>query len=161
MLTCKEVQEMLPARLGYRVMKSRLEAWLLAAALTAGGAGFTSAAAQPPAPVPGATRSWDCWISAGPVVSIRCIAAREGMEPPDPALGSGEAVLLDHIHNLIHSGKGIEIDGVVLANIEVFREGSIWNYPLESSWLEDRPARVVRAALCPPGTPCQVFVSRR
>jgi hypothetical protein len=125
-----------------------------------------SALGQAPAPTPGAKLAWDCWVSSGSVVSIRCIAAREGMEPADPALDTSETVLLDHVHNLIHSGRGIEVDGVVLANIDVFRRGSIWtirvwNYPVESSWIEDRPARLVRAALCPSGTACEVFVSRR
>ena len=139
--------------------------WRLLAVTTAAFAcGLGSALAQ--APVPATRLSWDCWVSSGQVVSIRCIAAREGMEPADPALDSTEAVILDHVHNLIHRGKGIEIDGVVLANIDIFRQGSIWtirlwNYPLESSWIEDRPARIVRAALCPAGATCEVFVSRR
>lgn len=136
--------------------------WLLAVA----GAGCWPFAALGQTPAPVTKLAWDCWIAMGKVVSIRCIGAREGMEPADPALDSREAVVLDHVHNLIHNGKGIEIDGVVLANIDVVRQGSIWNirlwnYPHESSWIEDRPARIVRAALCPAGTACEVFVSRR
>jgi hypothetical protein len=123
-----------------------------------------AALAQTPAPP--AKLAWDCWISPVKEVTIRCIAAREGNEPADPALDSAEAVVLDHVHNLIHRGKGVEIDGVVLANIDVFRQGSVWNirlwnYPLEASWAEDRPAKIVRAALCPAGTTCEVFVSRQ
>lgn len=145
-------------------MESHNHRWLPAVLATASACCIGSALGQ--APAPARNLSWDCWISSGQVLSIRCIAAREGIEPADPALDPWEAVLLDHVHNLIHSGKGIEIDGVVLANVDILRQGSIWtirlgNYPLESSWIEDRPARIVRAALCPPGTACEVFVSRR
>lgn len=144
-------------------MKTHGHSWLLALVGAASASWLGAALAQ--TPVPTTKLAWDCWISSGKVVNIRCIAAREGMEPADPALDSGEPVVLDHVHNLIHNGKGIEIDGVVLANIDVFRKGSIWNirlwnYPHEASWIEDRPARIVRAALCPAGTACEVFVSR-
>lgn len=144
-------------------MKSRDYWRLLAIAGAACAWSVGTAPAQTPAP---ATKlAWDCWVSSGNTVSIRCIAAREGMEPADPALDSAEAVVLDHVHNLIHNGKGIEVDGVVLANIDVFRQGAVWNirlynYPLDASWIEDRPARIVRAALCPAGATCEVFVSR-
>jgi hypothetical protein len=142
--------------------RKSFQCWLAAVAT----AGFLQAPFVALAQTVGAgTVSWDCWLSLPQVISIRCIAAREGMPPADPARDDMETVLLDHIHTLIHSGHPVDIDGVVSKNIEVFHEGSIWtirvwNIPYDSSWAEDRPARLVRAVLCPAGVTCNVLVVR-
>ncbi|HEX6829456.1 MAG TPA: hypothetical protein VF104_10820, partial [Burkholderiales bacterium] len=84
-------------------MKSLIERVLLLAAAPC--VSFWLGAAHGQALAPAPNLSWDCWISSGKVVSIRCIATREGLEPADPALDSNEALLLDQIHNLIHNGR--------------------------------------------------------
>lgn len=109
--------------------------------------------------------SWDCWVSLSEAIAIRCIAAREGIPPADPALDDMQTVLLDHIHTLIHAGSTVAIDGIVANNLEVFKDGSIWtiriwNIPYDSSWAEDRPTRLVRAVLCPRDVACKVMVTR-
>jgi hypothetical protein len=139
-----------------------LQYWLAAAATVVFWLASSVARAQA---VGAGTVSWDCWLSLSQVISIRCIAAREGIPPADPARDNMETVLLDHIHALIHSGHPVDIDGVVSRNLEVFHEGSIWtirvwNIPYDSSWAEDRPARLVRAVLCPAGVTCNVLVVR-
>lgn len=109
--------------------------------------------------------SWDCWLAISDPVSIRCIAAREGQPAPDQESDPLETVLLDHVHTLLHSGRVMEIEGVVLKNLQVLQTGSIWtiriwNQPDEVSWLEDRPAILVRAVLCPRGVACNVLIAR-
>ncbi len=109
--------------------------------------------------------SWDCWLATSEPVSIRCIAAREGRPTPDPEADARETLLLDHVHTLLHSGRAVEIEGVLVSNLEVFQNGSIWtiriwSLPHELSWLEDRPATLVRRALCPAGIACNVLIVR-
>lgn len=110
------------------------------------------------------TLDWDCWVSTTEPVAIRCIVARETR-----ASGADEdeleAALLEHVHSLIHSRRTQEIDGVLLSNLQVLGEGSvwsifIWNQPFDTSWREDRPKNVVRIALCPPDYACNVFLER-
>lgn len=118
---------------------------------------------QTQTPQPGVL-DWDCWVSTTAPVAIRCIVARETL-----AAGAGEdalqAALLEHVHSLIHERRTQEIDGVLLPNLQVLSEGSvwsvfIWNQPFDASWLEDRPRQVVRIALCPAGYRCNVFLER-
>lgn len=109
--------------------------------------------------------SWDCWLATSEPVSIRCIEAREGRPAANPETDPLEAILLDHVHTLLHSGRTVEIEGIVVSNIEVFRNGSIWtiriwSLPHELSWVEDRPATLVRRALCPAGVSCNVLIVR-
>lgn len=145
------------------VIRRLLPRWLAFAA--AATAAAPTAYAQTSEPPPLTTLSWDCWVSTAQNIAIRCIAAREGMPPPDQTQDPLEAALLGHVHNLIHSGRSTEIDGVVLSNIQVLKDGSVWtihvwNHPYDSSWLEDRPARLVRATLCPAGYTCNVLIAR-
>lgn len=111
-----------------------------------------------------ATLDWDCWVSTSQPIAIRCIAAREAR-----ALGADEdevqAALLDEIHSLIHRRRAREIDSVLLSNLQVLKEGSVWsifvwNEPFDASWREDRPREVVRLALCPADSACNVFLER-
>lgn len=109
--------------------------------------------------------SWDCWLATSDPVSIRCMAAREEQPAADPLSDSMETLLLDHVHALLHSGRTVEIEGILVRNLEVFQNGSIWtiriwSVPHEISWLEDRPATLVRKTLCPPGIPCKVLIVR-
>ncbi len=132
----------------------------LAASLLAAAPAARAQTGDPPPP----TLSWDCWLSTAQTIAIRCLRAREGLAP-DPAQDPQEAALLDHVHELIHSGRIREIDGVVLSNIQILRDGSIWtihvwNLPYDSSWLEDRPANLVRITLCPAGYACNVLLNR-
>lgn len=132
----------------------------MAAALLAAAPAARAQTTDPPPP----TLDWDCWVSTAQTVAIRCIRAQEGLAP-DPAQDPLETALLDRVHDLIHSGRTTEIDGVVLANIQVLKDGSIWtihvwNQPYDSSWLEDRPARLVRATLCLAGYVCNVVLNR-
>jgi len=110
------------------------------------------------------TLDWDCWVSTTEPIAIRCIVARETR-----VSGTDEdelqAALLEHIHSLIHARRTQEIDGVLLSNLQVLGEESvwsifIWNQPFDTSWLEDRPRNVVRIALCPPDYACNVFLER-
>jgi len=146
-----------------KVIRRLFPRWLAVAAAVLAAAPF--ARAQTTEPPPAAMLSWDCWVSAAQTIAIRCITARESTPPPDPTQDLREAALLDHVHNLIHSGRSGEIDGVILANLQVLKDGSVWtihvwNQPYDSSWLEDRPAGLVRATLCPAGYSCSVLVTR-
>lgn len=110
------------------------------------------------------TLDWDCWVSTTEPIAIRCIVARETLAPGADE-GELEAALLDHIHSLIHARRTQEIDDVLLSNLPALREESvwsisIWNQPFDSSWLEDRPRHIVRAALCPSGYTCNVLLER-
>lgn len=109
--------------------------------------------------------SWDCWLATSDPVSIRCLAAREGQPAADPLTDPMERLLLDHVHTLLHSGRTVEIEGILVRNLDVFQNGSIWtiriwSVPYEASWLEDRPATLVRKTLCPPGITCNVLIVR-
>ncbi|MBI2313305.1 MAG: hypothetical protein HYU77_12475 [Betaproteobacteria bacterium] len=108
---------------------------------------------------------WDCWVGAEIPVTIRCIQDRDNLLRAEEFTSDLEALLLDHIHSRIHSGDTSELDRFVRDNTRVFREGSIWtiqihNFPYESSWVEERPQRLVRAVLCPPGYDCPVLLRK-
>lgn len=131
-------------------------------------AAIVVAAATPSHPragdVAASTLDWDCWVSTTEPVAIRCIVAREtrasGIDEDEL-----QAALLEHVHSLIHARRTQEIDGVLLSNLQVLGEGSvwsifIWNQPFDTSWREDRPRNVVRIALCPRDYACNVFLER-
>lgn len=108
--------------------------------------------------------AWDCWIGTEETVKIRCIRDRDNL-PPSDTDDDLESALLEHIHSRIHSGQTSELDRFVQQNAHVFRETSIWtiiihSLPYDSSWLEQRPQRLVRAALCPQGYECPVLLRR-
>lgn len=108
--------------------------------------------------------AWDCWIGAEGTVKIRCIRCRDKL-PPSDLDDDLESVLLEHIHGRIHSGQTSELDRFVQQNAQVFRETSLWtiliySLPYDSSWLEQRPQRLVKAVLCPQGYECPVLLRR-
>lgn len=108
--------------------------------------------------------AWDCWIGAEGIVKIRCILCRDKL-PPSDLDDDLESALLEHIHSRIHSGQTSELDRLVQQNAQIFRDTSLWtifihSLPYDSSWLEQRPQRLVRAVLCPQGYECPVLLPR-
>lgn len=117
---------------------------------------------------PETVAAWDCWIAIDDPVRIRCIADRDSLEragAEDPAQEL-ETVLLDAIHDAIHRGELRDIDQLLRDNPAVLRPGSVWTVylytlPTRESWLEGRPATLIRAVLCQNDRSCRVFLRER
>lgn len=137
--------------------------------LTASGTLPARAAETAEPSLTGNDHTWDCWVSTDPhqtVVDyfIRCIHDRD-IPPPEPPLDSPQAVLLDLIHDAIHQGQASEIDADYAAGrfIEVgsyIRQIKIHQYPYPESWEQERPKRLVQAALCRQAPDCPVLLFR-
>ncbi len=128
------------------------------------GTAFSASATHTPETV----AAWDCWIATDDPVRIRCIADRDSLEraiAENPAQDL-EAVLLDAIHDAIHRGELRDIDRLLRDNPAVLRPGSMWTVylytlPTRESWLEGRPATLIRAVLCRNDRSCRVFLRER
>jgi hypothetical protein len=139
-------------------------------------AGFALAGAAAPAgaqellenPPAGNDHVWDCWVSQDwtPAATylIRCIHDRD-VPPPEPAPDSPEAILLDHVHELIHQGDSLQLDAEVRYGLLTELAGHVWQirihqYPYEESWKEGRPQMLVQRLLCPSTPDCPVMIQR-
>lgn len=131
-------------------------AWVAAIALAGTPPG--PAGARPPLarPAPAAVDAWDCWVDAGDGGGIRCIADRDRPLPlPEEFSGDDEAAeaLLELVHDYLHRGRPARASELAREQSHLLRRGDLWIVrlsapPLDSSWREDRPARLVRSVLC-------------
>lgn len=119
---------------------------------------------------------WDCWIGDEAPVGIYCIHDRTLLdkqdviielylqgEPPNNPEDELKSALLDQIYERILGAKTEGLSKFVREHSNDLRKDAvwvitIWSDPEESSWKEDWPARLVRAGLCPKGTPCVVML---
>lgn len=81
-------------------------------------------------------------------------------DEPDDEL---EAGVLDQIYSKILAGDTARLDDFVERHNGDLRKDSVWvikihTFPLESSWLENRPARIVKSALCRGFPSCSVIL---
>lgn len=82
---------------------------------------------------------------------------------PDEPEDEMEAVVLDQIYNKILAGDTARLDDLVEKHNGDLRKDSVWailihTLPLDSSWLENRPARIVKSALCRRQPSCPVIL---
>lgn len=150
--------------------------WRLARA-TLLGAGLSLAVvamAGPPAAASGRTAhypgthapvsAWDCWVDAGERGGIRCMPDRDRPLPlPADYTDEDEAAeaLLELVHDYLHKGNALRAGELVRDASHLLRRGDLWTVhlnapPLDSSWRESRPERLVRALLCRGVTGCEV-----
>lgn len=142
---------------------------LLVAALLAGGAGPAAAGELLEPPPADNDHVWDCWISqefAPKAASylIRCIRDRD-VAPPEPPPDSPEAILLDHVHDLIHQGDSLQLDAEILHGLATELTSHLWQirihqYPYEESWRDGRPHLLVQNLLCATTPDCRVLIQR-
>ena len=121
---------------------------------------------------------WDCWIGDDASIGIYCIHDRtlldqqdiiiqlylQGTLSNDPG-DKLEAALLDQIYERFLGARTKGLSEFVRTHASDLRNGAvwvipIWSYPSESSWEKNWPARLVRAGLCPMGTPCTVILNK-
>ena len=74
-----------------------------------------------------------------------------------------EAAVLDQIYGKILAGETAGLDDVLEKHHDDLRQGSVWvldihTYPMDSSWRENRPARIVKSALCQRNPSCTVIL---
>ena len=137
---------------------------LVVAALALGDA---MAAASDLRPLQG-VRAWDCWFDAGEAGGLRCIADRDIPVPPagDPTDEDEAAeALLELVHDHLHRGNPARANELVREVPHLLRRGDLWTVrlsvpPLETSWQERRPERLVRSLLCRGGPACAVRFHR-
>lgn len=135
--------------------RSRSAPGLAKQCLAAFAASWMAAAQASPA------AGWDCWVDSGEGGGIRCIADRD-VRPRSPGDSSadddeGAEVLLERVHDSLHRGDPARAGELVRDRAHLLRPGDVWTVrlsapPTETSWLEGRPARLVRALMCR-GTP--------
>ena len=82
--------------------------------------------------------------------------------PSDPE-DEVEAEVLDQIYSKILAGDTARLDDFVEEHNDDLSKGSVWvikiySFPMDSSWLENRPARVVKSALCRGSRSCSVIL---
>ncbi|MBI5658394.1 MAG: hypothetical protein HZC43_02345 [Nitrosomonadales bacterium] len=82
---------------------------------------------------------------------------------PDEPEDEMEAGVLDQIYNKILAGDTARLDDLVEKHSSDLRKDSVWainihTLPLDSSWLENRPARIVKSALCRRQPSCSVIL---
>lgn len=106
---------------------------------------------------------WDCWVDGGEGGGIRCIADRDVMRQPpgDAPDDEGAELVLERVHDSLHRGDAARAGELVRDRAHLLRRGDVWTVrlsapPFETSWGEGRPARLVRALLCPRSPACQV-----
>lgn len=115
-------------------------------------------------PVP----AWDCWVDAVEGGGIRCIVDRDRpLPPPDDYTDDDEAaeVLLELVHDYLHRGKPGRASELVREESHLLRRDDLWTVrlsapPLETSWHEERPQRLVRSLLCRGSPACAVRFHR-
>lgn len=147
-------------------------AWVVALAAAAALAG--------PPPVPAGARepqakrvaapvnAWDCWIDAGEGGGIRCIADRDRPLPlPAEYTDEDEAAeaLLELVHDHLHRGNAARAGELVREVPHLLRREDLWAIrlnapPLDTSWREARPQRLVRSLLCRGSADCSVRFHR-
>jgi hypothetical protein len=81
-------------------------------------------------------------------------------DEPDDEL---EAEVLDQIYSRILVGDTARLDDLVEKHNGDLRKDSVWaikihTLPIDSSWLENRPARIVKSALCRGYSSCSVIL---
>ena len=88
-------------------------------------------------------------------------------QPDDIALDEQdndlEAGVLDQIYSKILVGDTARLDDFVERHSSDLRKDSVWaikihSLPLDSSWRENRPARIVKSALCRGNPSCRVIL---
>lgn len=128
----------------------------LAAGATAGPPAATSGptAFLPRASLP--VSAWDCWVDAGERGGLRCIPDRDRPLPlPEDYTDEDEAAeaLLELVHDYLHKGNALRAGELVRDASHLLRRDDLRTVrlnapPLESSWRESRPERLVKALLC-------------
>lgn len=108
----------------------------------------TDILADAPAPFPPATYDWK--NQADEIVP----------DDPDNDLETG---VLDQIYSKILAGDTARLDDFVERHSDDLRKDSVWaikihSLPLDSSWRENRPARIVKSALCRGIPSCRVIL---
>ena len=109
---------------------------------------------------------WDCWIQVdGNPISIACIHDRDGLDPKlaEDQEALLEDILLNKIHDRIHTEQTDGLNQLISENSKVFRVGSLWiipiyNLPFESSWETGRIHLLINTWLCPNGMLCIVNI---
>ncbi len=76
-----------------------------------------------------------------------------------------EAEVLNEIYSRILMGDTAGLDSLVARHIGSLRENSvltidIYTPPVETSWRENQPAKIVRSALCPKNSNCRVILNK-
>lgn len=74
-----------------------------------------------------------------------------------------ETEVLDQIYSKILAGDTARLDDFVEKHNDDLSKGSVWvikiySFPADSSWLENRPARIVKSALCRGSRSCSVIL---
>lgn len=82
---------------------------------------------------------------------------------PDEMDNELEAEVLDQIYSKILVGDTARLDDFVERHGSDLRKDSVWmikihSLPMDSSWLENRPARIVKSALCRGRPSCSVIL---
>ena len=82
---------------------------------------------------------------------------------PDEMDNELEAEVLDQIYSKILVGDTARLDDFVERHSSDLRKDSVWmikihSLPMDSSWLENRPARIVKSALCRGRPSCSVIL---
>lgn len=112
--------------------------------------------------------AWDCWVDAGERGGIRCMPDRDRPVPlPADYTDEDEAAeaLLELVHDHLHKGNALRAGELVRDASHLLRRDDLWTVPLnapplESSWRESRPERLVKALLCRGVTGCEVRIFR-
>jgi len=85
------------------------------------------------------------------------------MEAQDDPEDELEAEVLNEIYSKILAGDTAQLDDLLERHNDNLRKGSVWvikihSPPIESSWLENRPVRIVKSALCRGNQSCSVIL---
>lgn len=148
-----------------KALARRSFAWtgaFLAVAAFAAHAGDARAEASP-AILPGVT--WDCWLGTPDMDVIRCIAETDPPREPDALPDEAAEFLLAKAREALRAGNDRRAEALIREHGVQLRHGDLWHVPLhgtplESSWLEGRVDRLVRAGLCRGISRCSVRVVR-
>jgi len=141
---------------------------LAAAMALAGPSPVSPGPGSPSARAPAAVDAWDCWVETGPDGGIHCIADRDRPRPlPEDYTDDDEVadVLLELVHDYLHRGSVRRAGELVREERHLLRRGDLWIIrlnapPLDSSWLEARPGKLVRSVLCRGQPGCAVRFHR-
>lgn len=111
----------------------------------------------------------DCWIFEDEdkfkTNHIRCIRDRSHLPSLEDTEAPVNVVAHDQLHRLLHQGNSKQLDRFVKENIRMLNADDMWTiriftYPAPWSWREEMPQKLVKAALCPKGEQCSVFIRR-
>lgn len=148
---------------------AKLRVAFLAAFVAVATGGTHAASSGVPASLQGYAPAWDCWVDAGEGGGLRCIEDRDLPRPSWADVGDvddeASETLLELIHGHLHRGDPGRASELVREVAHLIRRGDVWTVPLgappiDSSWRDARPERLVRALLCRREPGCAVRFHR-